>query len=258
MTYADIFAISAQLDQTAGDLAVCSTQLREIAEELAAQNNNGAPPWTDIRARLPVNHAPDEEWLVAHGITDWWERTPDRIDGITIHHVCSNGDPYNTAAYITRSKAQGGKGLPRMQYHYWIESTGEILYCLDVKYGSWHDNCGHYNTHVSVVLNGALHKYYPTQAALVSAARLSAWLMREYNITRDNITGHNEWAMRCLNRTKPYTQCPGWSSIPWKDSFYTALDEALQVPSSAVSYGLVSSGSLSAEELQELNDAGRV
>lgn len=254
-----LIGIAEQLSVIADDVAEHSRALREVAEAMNAETE-GAPAWTDIRARLPVNHAPDDPWLAANFITDWWERTPEQITGITIHHVASNGDPYVTAAYITKPRAQGGKGLPRTQYNFWIEPSGEIIYCLDVKYGPWHDNCGHRNQHVSIALNGALHKTRPTQAALTSAARLVTWLMEEYDIEIQNVTGHNEWAMRCLNRTTNYTICPGWTyTAPfWKAEFYTALSAAQQVPlrSGAASYGLIAALGPDEGELDELTLMG--
>lgn len=253
-----LIEIADKLDLIANDVHEQSNSLCAIAESLAAEIE-GAPAWTDIRARMPVNPAPDEAWLKANGITDWWERTPEQITGITIHHVASNGDPFVSARYITKPVAQGGKGLPRMQYNFWIEPSGEILYCLDVKYGPWHDNCGHQNKHVSIALNGALHKTRPTQAALTAAARLVVWLMEEYGIQIENVLGHNEWAIRCLNRTTNYTICPGWTYMPpfWKNDFYAALDDAREMPSkSATSYALSSDLGPDDDELDELTLMG--
>ncbi|MBN2389297.1 MAG: N-acetylmuramoyl-L-alanine amidase [Anaerolineae bacterium] len=255
-----LYDIAQALEQAVNGLDENAVLLREIADGLAHEHAPGAPVWTDIRDALPVNLAPDDPWLVANGITDWWKRTPAQITGITIHHVASNGDPFVTARYITKPQAQGGKGLPRTQYNFWIQPTGEIICCLDVTYGPWHDNCGHRNEHVSIALNGALHKTRPTQAALTAAARLVVWLMDEYGIDGQNVLGHNEWAMRCLNRTTNYTICPGWTYIPpfWKNDFYAAVDEAREVPlrSGASSYGLVTAMGPDEAELDELTLMG--
>lgn len=233
-----LMSIATQLTAVAGSIQVASGQLVELAERWL-NDTEEMPAWSDIRAKLATNPAPDEPWLKARGIKDWWRRTPEQIDGITIHHVASNGTPYTTATYCTRSIAQGGKGLPKTQYHFWIEPGGEIYYCLDLLYGPWHDNCGHQNTHISVVLNGALHKAPPTTAALVAATRLTAWLMREYAIPLEQVTGHNEWAMRCLGRTTMFTQCPGWDAAGWKPHFYAALADVLERRAlSAVAFGV--------------------
>lgn len=259
MTNPTLIDIADKLNDIADDVQAHSQVLLEIAEAMSAEIE-GAPAWTDIRERLPVNQAPDEAWMVANGVTDWWVRAPEQIDGITIHHVASNGNPYVTANYITKPVKNGGKGLPRTQYNFWIEPSGEIIYCLDLRYGPWHDNCGHRNTHVSIALNGALHKTRPTQAALTAAARLAAWLMTEYGIEIANVSGHNEWAMRCLGLTKNFTQCPGWTSMPpfWKTDFFAALQEArgTATRTGAASFGLVVDAGPSEDELGELDAMG--
>jgi hypothetical protein len=111
---------------------------------------------------------------------------------------------------------------------------------------------------VSIALNGALHKTRPTQVALTAAARLVTWLMEEYGIEIQNVTGHNEWAMRCLNRTTNYTICPGWTYF-WKNDFYAAVDEARDVPlrAGAASYGLLAALGPDDDELDEIETLGR-
>lgn len=233
-------------DEVVGGAADIARRLLVIADALRP-GDPGLPQMTDLRAALPVNPRPDEPWLVANKITDWWERTPAQIDGITIHHVASNGNPQATAAYVTRSITQGGKGYPRTQYHFWINADGEIFYCLDLKYGCWHDNCGHQNRHVSIVLNGALHKNKPTVLQLASAGRLTAWLMDDYQIELSNVEGHREWAQRALGRW--ITQCPGWADIAWRDQFFEAVNAA-RVITTRVSFSVGSS--LDTEQMLEL------
>jgi len=257
MSVEQLVAIATQLATVAGDISQCSEKLVSLAEKLY---NTDMPAWTDLRAQLATNPAPDEPWLKARGIKDWWRRTPEQIDGITIHHVASVGTPQATAIYCTRPKAQGGKGLPRTQYNYWIDPDGTIYYCLDVLYGPWHDNCGHENTHVSIAMNGALHRTQPTTTALLSTARLVAWLMREYAISLENVTGHNEWAMRCLGLSKNFTQCPGWTVMGWKTNFYAALDGMLEERAlSSLAFGVRAQAmvEIDAEAQQELDALGR-
>ena len=182
-----------------------------------------APTHTDIRASLPVNPSPDEAWMRANNIKDWWVRTPEQITGITIHHMASTTTAANIAAYITRPRAQGGKGLPRTQYHWQVDADGKVWYCLDEMYGCWHDNCGHQNKHIAIVMNGALHIRRPTDIALTTTATLVRYLMHVYNIPLDMVRGHNEAAIVCTG--KSVTACPGWNNANWKTDFYAELGQ---------------------------------
>ena len=183
-------------------------------------------PWEDdLRAELPYNPLPDEPWLAARNRADWWKRTPDQVQRVTIHHIGSEASARNVAAYITRPQSQGGKGLPRTQYHFHIRPDGEVIYCLDLLYGAWHDSGGDKNTGVSVALQGALHVHKPTIAQLAAAVELTAWLMEEYEIGAEAVDGHDEWARKFVGRG---TQCPGWTTAKWRADFFRALD-ALRV-----------------------------
>jgi hypothetical protein len=244
----DITNIATEIVNGANDVA---QRLNVIAAALNTEPES-IPVMTDIRDQMPVNPNPDEPWLMAHGYKDWWVRTSEQIDGITIHHVASIGAPLATAQYCTRAIARGGKGLPRTQYHFWIDADGEILYCLDTKYGCWHDSCGHFNTHISVALNGALHLNLPTALQLASAGRLVAWLMDEYQVALPNVEGHREWAYRVLGSW--VTICPGWATLPWRNMFFDSLNAARGI-SAAAAFGI--SDVLDTEQLHELESMQR-
>jgi len=162
-------------------------------------------PYIDIVDDMPVNPNP-----VAPSA--WWRRTPEQITGITIHHTMSH-DPKATARYCTDVKSR-----PSIQYHFWVAQDGLVYLCAPLSWGMWHDHCGHYNPHVSVGMAGRLHERKPPDVQLQAAARITAWLMNEYDIPLSKVKGHNDYYA---------TLCPGWDAMNWRSDFYKALDETL-------------------------------
>ena len=171
-------------------------------------------PWDrDIRAELPRNdRCPGS---LRNG---WWRRKLPQIDGSTFHHTLSNS-PHATARFYI----QKGGGRPSIPYTIWVTQTGEVLWCLDLEEGCWHDHTGHRNTHLSVGLAGSLHVHRPPDAQLDAAAGVAAWAIRSDTlpgITRiDQIAGHRDYAQ---------TICPGWASEQsghWKSLLYGRIEE---------------------------------
>lgn len=203
-------------------LQAIAQQLQAIAQQLRPPTPGGAPPLTDIRAAMPHNSAPDDPWLKARHRTDWWQRPLSAIRRLTVHHIGSNATAQQVAGYITKPKSQGGKGLPRTQYHYHVMPDGEVLWLLDLTRAPWHDSGGDENTGISIGLHGALHTRKPPAAQLVAAVQLCAWLMQAHAIGPDNVNGHDEWARRF---TGAGTQCPGWTPGGWRAEFFGLLNE---------------------------------
>jgi len=215
-------------------LLALSESIKELAEKAQAlalellNDEEGVPTtfsWLDIRGDLPYNSNPDHpEWVYTKGRKDWWVRDTSVIDGITIHHSAGQTTPQLVADYITRPIRNRGKGLPRTQYHFWVTNDGVIYYCLDLTYGPWHDSCGDKNTHVSIVLDGALNVSKPSRSQLVSTGLLVNWLMDTFDIPLKNVEGHRDWAYRFI---KQYTTvCPGWDQAKWREEFFEILTQA--------------------------------
>jgi len=175
----------------------------------------------DVRDQVPYNHNPDGSAILRER-SGWWKRTPSQIDGITIHHTMTN-NWQATAAWTARNKANGGKGYPAIQYHYWVQADGTILYLLDVREGCWHDHCGDKNTHISIGMAGRLDIAAPPEKQLQAAAWLARQLAYTYGISVDNIDGHREWSQRCTGKYQ--TTCPGWHVSGWRDAFFNAFNE---------------------------------
>jgi hypothetical protein len=172
-------------------------------------------PWDrDIRDELARNdNCPG---LLKDG---WWQRHFHQIDGVTIHHTLSNS-PHATADHYIHKAG----GRPSIPYAIWVSETGEVLYCLSLTEGCWHDHTGHRNTHVSVGLAGRLHQVVPVDAQLQAAANVAAWVVNHpgMNVSRDAVRGHADFI---------YTECPGWNSAKsgrWRERFYHFLDEILE------------------------------
>lgn len=159
---------------------------------------------------LPKNPNPTEPRA-------WWVRTFDQIEGITIHHAYGTSTPDAVARYHV------SRGRPSIQYHFYIQQDGTITQCLDLKYGVWHDHCGHKNPHIAVCLDGAWVDLAPPVVQLRAAAKLCRWLVEGLGVPKD-IGGHHERSVMCNRRSM--SNCPGWLvGVRWKDSFYRILEE---------------------------------
>jgi len=177
-------------------------------------------PWTDMRADMPENHAPDHPWFVANGRTWWTKRTTAAINSITIHHTMAH-NLSSFAAWSTRPQAQGGKGIPTIQYTFWITARGEALYCVDLEDGFWHDHTpDDPNLHLSIGLAGRWDYEPPPLVQMRKAADLCEYLMQLYPGIH-TVKGHCDYFT---------TACPGWNGAGWRDQFYAMLG--------GVSYGI--------------------
>lgn len=189
---------------------------RHAVKGLAALDDDVPAPWhRDISAELARNPGPyTSKYLQDDG--GWWQRRVSQIDGVTIHHTLSNS-PYATAAhYVTK---EGGR--PTIPYTIWVTQTGEILLCVPLTEGLWHDHTGAHNTHLSVGMAGTLHLYQPADAQLNAAAAVAAWAVQspQLPLVRGvrQIKGHMDYIS---------TACPGWNreaSGLWKADFYYQL-----------------------------------
>ncbi len=178
-------------------------------------------PWSqNIIHELALNHGCSG--MLANG---WWQRRVDQIDYVTIHHTYGWNSPHALAEWYVQKDG----GRPSIPYTIWVTETGEVLLCNKLTEGCWHDHSGHENSHLSIGMAGALHKYAPTDVQLEAVARVCAWVINNPDMPLvrgvDEITGHMDWYS---------TACPGWldtgegaPSGLWKPRFYAKLDEAL-------------------------------
>lgn len=191
--------------------------LREVAVGLEEAVEREEGDWiVDMSAELPVNHAPDHPYLVERGWKWWPMRRAEDVEGITLHHTMSHS-VVATAAYCSRSLAQGGKGYPSIQYHFWVGSGDgcPIFLCAPVEWALWHDHTGAHPKTISVGLDGQRHKVRPPGEQLEATARLVRFLMMEYGVGLEEVQGHND-------RYRG-TVCPGWDVLGWRDEFYGIL-----------------------------------
>lgn len=192
-------------------------------------------PWDrDITDELPYNKGPySSKTLNDQG--GWWQRTPEQIDGLTIHHTLSDS-PHATANYIVKQK-----DVPTTQYQIWVSQTGEVLKCTDLTEGLWHDHTGNKNTHISVGLAGRLHEYTPADVQIDAAVKIAVWAIATFpNIAGiGEVQGHRDWVRIYHDRgyykeqgtATPWTACPGWASDAsgnWRAEFYERLGAALE------------------------------
>lgn len=189
-------------------------------ELYAAAQFVGEPEWlwdVDISARLAINGGPYvNDKLKASG--GWWKRTLDQIDALTFHHTMSH-DPDALARYYVKADH------PTMPYTLWIDSAGQVLKCVDLTEGLWHDHTGHENVHLSVGLAGSLHILPPTEAQFQAAAKVAVWAIESPNLPGiteiGDITGHMDWVE---------TACPGWNSTQsghWEGKLFKLINKML-------------------------------
>lgn len=214
------------VNRITGTLVRFGSGLRIEAEVYPEEN--GEPSWRDISGELAVNPGPyTSSWLRRDG--GWWMRSLDQIDALTFHHTLSDS-PHATAKHCIEKSG----GLPTIQYSVWITQTGEVLLCVPLTEGLWHDSSGHKNTHLSVGLAGRLHEYRPAEVQLVAAAKFAIWALESGHLPGitdlKQITGHKNVVERLAEQgyygdeKPPYTVCPGWDSQASGRWMYQLLD----------------------------------
>jgi hypothetical protein len=186
-------------------------------------------PWIDRVEEMPVNRAPDHPDLVKRKWTWWRTREPGQITGVTIHHTMSHS-PLALARYMVRPVAEGGKGLPTVQYAYWVSAgDGCPVYKLALEeWAIWHDHTGANPTTISIGLAGSCHLKRPPNEQLETAAEFVRFLMGYHQFEVGQVQGHDQRAKEAAN---VITVCPGWldegiakPSGRWREAFYEALE----------------------------------
>lgn len=178
------------------------------------------PLWIrDISAELARNPGPyANEYLIRDG--GWWQRSAADITHLTFHHTLSDSPHATAAHYINKD---GGR--PTLPYTIWVTQTGDVLLCVPLTEGLWHDHTGHENVHLSVGLAGQLHLYRPAEVQLDAAAKVAVWTIQSDLFPKidgiGTIKGHMDWIG---------TACPGWDSEQsghWKPDLYEKIENAL-------------------------------
>lgn len=195
------------------------SEIENLLVEFTAQTT-GVPWDRDISGELATNPGPyTNASLNADG--GWWQRRLDQIDVLTVHHTLSDS-PHATAKNYIRK----GGGRPTIPYTIWITQTGEILKCVDLTEGLWHDHTGHRNTHLSVGMAGTLHLYEPSEPQLQALVKVCVWAVRSDALPSITSTKQIKGHMDFIG-----TQCPGWTvggRDHWKRRLQVALAEALK------------------------------
>lgn len=176
-------------------------------------------PWTkDLRYKLAYYPGPYRNANLQRD-SGWWQRELSDINLVTYHHTLSDS-PHAFARYYIQKEG----GRPTIPYTIWITQTGEILLCVNLTDGNWHDHTGHRNVHLSVGLAGRLHEYHPAGVQLDAAAKVGAWAVQcglfpklTYKGIK-GLVGHMD-----VGTYKNRTECPGWASSRsghWKPELY--------------------------------------
>lgn len=171
-------------------------------------------PWDqDIRNELYTHPKP-------YAPKVWRIRSAADVKFITIHHTLSD------SPHVTFRNYCQAKGRPTGPYTFWVTQDGRVLYCVNLKFGVWHDHSGRNWEHLSVGMAGKLHEYLPAEIQLLRTTRFCGDLIRSSEFPRltgvEDVTGHMDWKS---------TQCPGWvddfGNDRWKTWFYDELKKEL-------------------------------
>ena len=149
-------------------------------------------------------------------------RTPQQIKFATIHHSAVFGVPENGDKLVRRlashdayharkgyTTTKGEFGYTYLLYHFAIAGDGTIIQTQDTKYQRWHATDVYKGAEsanlwgIGILIEGNFDQELPTQAQLVSAARvIRTW--NEENNAQLIVRGHREFAA-----PKYATGCPG-------------------------------------------------
>ncbi|MCP4540650.1 MAG: N-acetylmuramoyl-L-alanine amidase [Chloroflexi bacterium] len=219
MTYeAELTDIHSTLGTATELLIVAQGHVSELQAAMARGEPSPAPavPWgRDISTELTTNPGPYDNALLRRD-GGWWTRTLDQIDAVTIHHTMSHS-PHATASHYIHK----GGGRPSLPYSIWVTETGEVLLCVPLEQGLWHDHTGHKNIHLSLGLAGSLHINQPSQAQLAAAARVCHWAIETLPgvMGPESIKGHKDFTA---------TACPGWTAVSvdrWRRRFFDLINQ---------------------------------
>lgn len=167
----------------------------------------------DLRGALPlrIEHKTGDLSSLAYWDGTYWHyrQRNKPIDTITIHHT-GGGDTWSIeylVQWCVTHTEPARTWYIECPYHFVVEQSGRIGYCIDVSRRSWH--CGSENDNAVAVSLMGNFKYgaEPTPVQLASAKRLLAALKAEY--PEVGFRGHLE--MRDCE-----TDCPGHTWPLWR------------------------------------------
>lgn len=199
----------------AEELALLAERIRELASKDGGGDDT-PPPWVDLVDELPRRSTGLPAWFGSNGLRFWHVRDLGEINGIAIHHAAAwASSPRAIADYHV-----GNKAYPSVAYHYMVWQDGTIYRTADLTWSLWHDHCGGFNKHISVLMNGNFKNENPTDHQLNVTSRLVRWLMYTFSLQPDRVKGHDQWSRICTGRT--LTECPGFST----ERYFVPLLEA--------------------------------
>jgi hypothetical protein len=132
-------------------------------------------------------------------------RVPHRINKITLHHTGSreplrpDDDPVDAlnGLHDWGVREQNWWDLP---YHYLIDLEGNIYEGRNTAYAGETNTSYDPRGHLLISLIGNYNLQEPTPQQLESAAKLMAYSIQKYGLSKEEIYGHDDWAD---------TSCPG-------------------------------------------------
>lgn len=183
--------------------------------------DDGGGPWDiDVSDQLPRRY----------DVPQWPTRELSEIDRITNHHMDGLAEDLETLIARVNAYLYKEEGRPAYCYTLLVRRNGEVVKCLPLTEGCWHDHSGRTRRHLSVCLTGRLHQYPPTPAQMAAMVKINAWVIRhpEMSVTysaedRSAIRGHMDYIR---------TDCPGWASELseyWESWFFAELDAEMGI-----------------------------
>jgi uncharacterized lipoprotein YddW (UPF0748 family) len=160
-------------------------------------------------ASLPVDRAAMRETGPATNRL----KVPHRINYITLHHTGSPepltgaDDPIQVlrGLYSWGAEEQNWWDVP---YHYLIGLDGTIYEGRDVNFAGDTNTKYDPRGHLLISVMGNYNLQEPTDAQIESITGLMAYAIQKYDLSTEDIFGHNDWAE---------TNCPGEYLLPYLD-----------------------------------------
>lgn len=151
-----------------------------------------------VAKKKRINDISDE--LLWHVSKTWKQRTIDQINKVVIHQSMSSGTTSGINHYhVTPSENNhlSKTGCPHIAYHFTIESDGQIYKCNSLTDIVWHTK-GQNTSGIGICVlgdfdgTGHITGNKPTDAQLDSCKWLMEYLLKTYQISRMQFSGHSD------------------------------------------------------------------
>lgn len=197
-----------------GRVAALQTRVAELEQQLAAARAApGQVPGVVAKPTIEVVVGA----LAKHPTDRYQTRPVSQINSVVLHH---SAVPASVGAdRIARHQVEMQK-WPGVGFHYFIYDDGRIQQTQPLEVISYHAGDAN-STSVGICLAGNFTDQPPTEAQLLAAGQLTAWLLQQLNLPIEAIHPHKDYVV---------TACPGdqWDGgAKWGEQLRRQVKDAL-------------------------------